>query len=77
VCRWEDVAFADRLANEYIARLLARGENGRALEVLERRLASNPSFRPAEALHAKRLTELAALAGKRSLQRQLAAAWKP
>jgi hypothetical protein len=70
--RWDDVRPADRLANDLITVLLAKRETGKALEVLERRLASNPKFRPAQAAHGVRLAELASLAGKRSLSRQLA-----
>jgi hypothetical protein len=69
--RWDDVRPADRLANDLIVMLLAKRETGAALEVTERRLASNPQFRPAQAAHALRLAELAALAGKRALRRQL------
>lgn len=69
--RWEDPQIADRLVSDHLGRLLAHRETGRALDVLERRLASNPRFRPASPAHAARLRELAALAGKRSLQRAL------
>ncbi len=69
--KWEPPVVADRLVSEYLARLLAARDNGRALETLERRLASNPGFRPAQPDHAQRLRELAAFAGKRALCRQL------
>ncbi len=69
--KWEPPVVADRLVSEYLARLLAARDNGRALETLERRLASNPSFRPVRPEHAHRLRELAAFAGKRALCRQL------
>lgn len=65
---WDDVRPGDRLANELIALLLAQRQTGAALEVTQARIASNPRFRPLQAL---RLAELAALAGKRSLRRQL------
>ncbi len=68
---WEPSAIGDRLAGEYLARLLAQRDNGRALAVLERRLESNPGYRPADPNHARRLRELAALAGKRALCRRL------
>ena len=68
---WDEVRPADRLASELIAALLARRENGRALEVLEQRLLSNPSFRPAQAAHVARLAELASAAGKPALRRRL------
>ena len=69
--RWEDPRIADRLVSDHLARLLAQRETGTALDVLERRLASNPRFRPKSAAHAARLRELAALAGKRALHRTL------
>jgi hypothetical protein len=70
--KWDDPRIADRLARELLTQLLARGDNGRALEVAERRLAGNPRFAPAPG-DTVRLTELAGYAGKRALQQQLAA----
>jgi hypothetical protein len=67
-CGWDDVRPGDRLANELIGLLLARRQTGVALEVAERRFAVNPKFRPTAAV---RLSELAAVAGKRALRRQL------
>jgi hypothetical protein len=69
--RWDNPCIADRLTSDYLSRLLAQRENGKALEVLERRIASNPRFRPASPPQAARLRELAALAGKRPLHRAL------
>lgn len=69
--RWEDPQIADRLVSDHLVRLLAQRETGSALDVLERRLASNPRFRHASPAQAERLRELAALAGKRSLHRAL------
>ena len=66
--QWDDVRPADRLANDLIALLLTDRETGVALEVVARRIATNPVFRPTQAI---RLAELAALAGKRALRRQL------
>jgi hypothetical protein len=65
---WDDVRPGDRLANDLIGLLLARRDNGTALEVAEQRLASNPQFTPAQA---PRLAELAGLAGKPALRRKL------
>ena len=65
---WDDSRPADRLASDLIAALLARKENGKALEVLEQRLLSNPGFRPVQA---ERLAELASAAGKPALRRRL------
>jgi len=71
VNRWEDGRAADRLANELIAMLLARRENGRALEALELRLQADAAFRPAREDHLRRLAELAGLAGRKGLERRL------
>ena len=70
--RWDDVRPADRLTNELIELYFARRQTGRALEVVEERLAANPKFTPSHPAHALRLAELAAAAGKRALRRQLA-----
>jgi len=72
VLRWDDVRPGDRLSDELLTLYLARRETGRALEVVEERLASNAHYRPKQAALGKRLAELAAAAGKRSLRRQLA-----
>jgi hypothetical protein len=69
--RWEDVRAADKLTNELVELYFARRETGRALEVVEERLASNPSYRPKNEAHVVRLAELAGVAGKRSLRRLL------
>ena len=70
-CTWDDPMIGDRVANEYLARLLASGETGMALEALEVRLASNPAFCPAPAAYATRLMQLATLAGRKAMSRQL------
>ena len=69
--RWEDVRPGDRLTNELIELYFARRQTGRALDVVEERLATNPKFKPTHPAHALRLAELAAAAGKRALRRQL------
>ena len=69
--RWDDVRPADRLTNELVELYFARRQTGRALDVVEERLASNPKFKPTHAAHTLRLAELAAAAGKRALRRQL------
>ncbi len=71
---WDDVRPADKLADDLIALFLARRETGRALDVCEERMTSNPKYRPTDAAHAVRLAELASAAGKRALRRQLEAA---
>ena len=68
---WDDKRPADRVANDLIAILLNDRETGVALDVAERQLARNPKFQPTQAV---RLAELAGLAGKRALKRQLEAA---
>jgi hypothetical protein len=69
--RWDDVRAADRLTNELVELYFARRETGRALEVVEQRLVTNPNYRPKHQAHAVRLAELATAAGKRNLRRQL------
>jgi len=71
VSQWDDPVIGDKLANEYIAILLTKRETGAAIEVAERRFASNPRFRVSPSTQAQRLAELAGLAGKRSLKRRL------
>jgi hypothetical protein len=68
---WDDKRPADRIANDLIAILLNERATGVALGVAERQLARNPKFQPPQAV---RLAELAGLAGKRALKRQLEAA---
>jgi len=65
---WDDVRAADRLANEFVGLLLAKRSNGEALSVVEQRLATNPQFQVLPPAQATRVAELAAAAGKRSLQ---------
>lgn len=71
VSQWDDPAIADKLSNEYIAMLLTSRDNGAALEIAERRFARHPQFQPKPPAQAIRLAELASLAGKRALRRQL------
>src|SRR3569833_741801 len=70
--RWDDVRPADRLTDELVELYFARRETGRALEVVEERLTTNPRYRPKNPGHTTRLVELATAAGKRSLRRHLA-----
>jgi hypothetical protein len=69
--RWDDLRPADRLTDDLVELYFARRETGRALDVVEERMASNPAYRPRNAAHTARLVELAAAAGKRALRRQL------
>ena len=70
--RWDDVRPADRLTDDLVELYFRRRETGRALDIVEERLATNPRYRPNNPAHAARLLELAAAAGKRALRRQLA-----
>jgi hypothetical protein len=69
---WDDARPADKLTSELVELYFARRETGRALDVVEKRLATNPKYRPSNAAHTLRLAELAGAAGKRALRRQLA-----
>jgi hypothetical protein len=69
--KWDDVRAADRLANDFVAILLAKRANGEALAVVEQRLATNPRFQVMPPAQAIRIAELAAAAGKRALQRRV------
>jgi hypothetical protein len=73
ISRWDDPVVADKLANEYIARLLAARATGAAIEVAEYRVARNPGFHATPPAQAQRLAELAGLAGKRALKRHFEA----
>jgi hypothetical protein len=68
---WDDVRAADRLTDDLVELYFARRETGRALDVVEERLTSNPNYRPKSPTHTVRLLELATAAGKRSVRRQL------
>jgi hypothetical protein len=68
---WGDVRAADKLTNELVELYFSQRETGRALDVVEKRLTTNPKYRPGNAAHTVRLAELAGAAGKRALRRQL------
>jgi hypothetical protein len=72
-CSWEDPVIGDKVADEYLDRLLANGETGVALEALEIRLGSNPNYYPKALTMGERLTALATLAGRKAMGRQLQA----
>ncbi|MEJ0008539.1 MAG: hypothetical protein WDM77_19795 [Steroidobacteraceae bacterium] len=63
----------DRVADEYLGKLLDHDETGLALEALQIRLTSNPNFYPQRAAYAARLTEVVTLSGRKTLSRQLIA----
>jgi hypothetical protein len=64
-CAWEDPVIGDKIADEYLDRLLASGETGLAVEAMEIRLKNNPAFYPQDATMAARLVELAMLSGRK------------
>jgi hypothetical protein len=72
-CSWDDPVIGDKVATEYLAKLLANGETGMVLEALEIRLSSNANFYPTGQPYATRLTELVRLSGRKALSRQLLA----
>jgi hypothetical protein len=72
-CSWDDPVIGDRVACEYLKKLLASNETGIALEALQIRLDSNPGFYPVGEPYAERLAQLAAIAGRKVMSRQLLA----
>lgn len=72
-CSWDDPAIGDKVATEYLARLLAHDETGMVLDALEIRLGTNASFYPTGQADAARLTALVKLSGRKALSRQLLA----
>ena len=70
---WDDPAIADRITSQYLDRLLATGQTGMAVDILADRLTRQPDFRPATPATTVRLVELARLAGRGTLSRQLEA----
>jgi hypothetical protein len=72
-CSWDDPFIGDKVAIEYLGKLLASGETGMAVEALEIRLRSNANFYPAGQAYAQRLMELVSLSGRGATSRQLQA----
>jgi membrane protein implicated in regulation of membrane protease activity len=68
---WHDRRYANRLGDEYLDRLLALKEHGRALDVVRQRLQEDPAFRPKTAAATLRLAELAAQGGIPGIARAL------
>jgi hypothetical protein len=64
-CAWEDPVIGDKVANEYLEKLLASGETGLAVEAVEIRLTTNATFYPQDPTTAARLIELAMLSGRK------------
>ena len=63
VVHWHDRRYSNRLNEEYLEKLLALKEHGRALDVVRRCLKVDPAFRPKTAAATLRLAELATLGG--------------
>jgi hypothetical protein len=63
VVHWHDPRYSNRLTEEYLERLLALKDHGRALDVVRERLDRDPAFRPKTAAATLRLAELAAQGG--------------
>ena len=72
-CAWDDAFIGDKVATEYLGKLMANDETGMAVEALQIRLASNGSFYPVGQPYAARLVELVALSGRGAMSRQLQA----
>lgn len=63
VAAWEDPRYVTRLTEDYVDRLLTLQRNGEALDVVARRLADDPSFRPKSAAATLQIARLAAGGG--------------
>lgn len=65
VVHWHDRRYANRLSEDYLERLIALKDHGRALDVVRERLDQDPSFRPKTAAATLTLAQLAAQGGGR------------
>jgi hypothetical protein len=63
VVDWHDPRYSNRLTQDYLERLIALKDHGRALDVVRQRLDQDPTFRPKSAAATWRLAELAAQGG--------------
>jgi len=61
VATWPDARYANRLAEQYVDRLLALKRNGEALDVVIQRLRVDAGFRPKSAAVTLQIAQLAAL----------------
>lgn len=68
---WSDQRYLDRIAEEYVDRLMAANRNSVALEVAGRALKRNPQFRPKSARATLRLAHIAASGGASRIARAL------
>jgi hypothetical protein len=60
---WGDPRYLTRLTEDYVDRLLQLNRNGEALDVVARRLADDPSFRPKSAAATLQIARLAVAGG--------------
>jgi hypothetical protein len=63
VASWGDPRYLTRLTEDYVDRLLQLKRNGEALDVVARRLADDPSFRPKSAAATLLIARLAVAGG--------------
>jgi len=63
VAHWHDPRYSNRLSADYLERLVALKDHGRALDVVKQRLEQDPSFRPKTAAATLSLAQLAAQGG--------------
>jgi hypothetical protein len=63
VASWGDPRYLTRLTEDYVDRLLQLKRNGEALDVVARRLADDPSFRPKSAAATLQIARLAVVGG--------------
>ena len=63
VATWPDARYANRLAEQYVDRLLALKRNGEALDVVIQRLRVDAGFRPKSAAATLQIAQLAAQGG--------------
>jgi hypothetical protein len=70
---WPDPRYANRIMQEYVARLLVLRRHGEAIDLVTRRLREDPQFRPGNAATTLAFAQLAARGGARATARKLLA----
>jgi hypothetical protein len=70
---WPDPRYANRMLQEYVARLLVLRRHGEAIDLVAQRLREDPEFRPESAAATLQLAQLAAQGGARPTARRLLA----
>ncbi|HME40084.1 MAG TPA: hypothetical protein VKG63_14110 [Steroidobacteraceae bacterium] len=63
VAAWDDPRYVTRLTEDYVDRLLTLKRSGEALDVVARRLAEDPAFRPKSAAATLQIARIAAGGG--------------